>query len=190
MTWITRFYFGIQAITPTSFDLNSIRLFVCYSCHDLNDVRFNCQTGLDHLNTRLVSYSDLLIQKRSNLCTSFSFERMGLKPVNTKNYTTDLSGQLVDTVCPNFKRRRFFVENKIVFNDRHAFIDVRNFSVQNRKSVRRFDVRIQRVFDASRHPAVKFWRFYVQSRNCLDLVGICDRRLIDKLMPECVISVD
>ena len=46
-----------HVISQTTYNLNS-ELLVCYSSHDLNNEPFNEQTILDHLNTKLVRYSD------------------------------------------------------------------------------------------------------------------------------------
>ena len=47
----------MQTISQTPFDLNN-DLFVRYSGHGLNNEPFDERTVLDHLNTKLVRYSD------------------------------------------------------------------------------------------------------------------------------------
>ena len=46
-----------QPISQTPYDLNK-ELLVRYSGHGLNNKPFNERTNLDHLNTKLVCYSD------------------------------------------------------------------------------------------------------------------------------------
>ena len=57
MAWITDFLFGIQVMAWIT-DHSVNRLFVRYSGHGLNNRPFDDRTCLDHLNTRLVRYSD------------------------------------------------------------------------------------------------------------------------------------
>ena len=48
----------MQLNIQTTYDLNTNKLLVCYSSHGLTNQLFNYQTGLDHLNTKVVHYSD------------------------------------------------------------------------------------------------------------------------------------